>query len=289
MQIAYLLIQFQCVESIVNYKTYQRKEKEMNKPELTLNQLSIFCFMLLCLHIPSILNADCWDVFEVSQIEFAELDESIIFSFKDAVTCSAIQGVQVEFLGKHYKTDTEGYITFPLSIIHSKRDNAYPLKAQKKGYCSFSKDIHISVGTILEKRFLMTKELPIDNVRFILQWGNAPKDLDLHLIGKDFHISYRHMKHCIQKAKLDRDDVDWYGPETITLDKIIANESYSVYVHNYSGESPIPENVQVSVYKNNQLDRILSLPATRQRAIKVLEIINNRINYQNSPIASIPN
>jgi len=257
---------------------------------MTLN-FKIVCILSLIVFfqfIPSLIIADCWDIAEISEIEFAEIDDTIIFSFKDAVTCSALKNARIDFLGQIFQTNTKGYLTLPLSNFSSMKDNVLPLTAQKDGYCSFTKDIKVEVGTVFEKRFLMTKELPIDNVRFILQWGVSPKDLDLHLVGKNFHISYRDMKFASQKAKLDRDDVDRYGPETITMDKVVTSETYAVYVHNFSAESNIPSDVQVSVYKNNQLDRVLSLPSTTQQAIKVLEIKNNQILYHNNEVTLIP-
>jgi hypothetical protein len=225
---------------------------------------------------------------EISSFSFKELDGSTVFSFKDAVNCAPISDVLVDIENHSLKTDANGYVILPNTYIESLMDGTLHMTAKKKGYYTLKKNIRVMVGMIKDKRFLMSKRLPIGKARFVLQWGKRPRDLDLHLVGNDFHISYRNMKTAAQKAKLDIDDVDSYGPETITLDKIIASHRYDLYVHNYSGESRIDDQAQVSVYKDNQLDKIVILPHTQKRYIKILEIRNNNVRYLNIGVDKIP-
>ncbi|MEI6312923.1 MAG: tetratricopeptide repeat protein [Bacteroidota bacterium] len=72
----------------------------------------------------------------------------------------------------------------------------------------------------------------LDGIRIVLSWGKNPEDLDSHLGFTDNHIYWQHKIGV--KANLDVDDVDSYGPETITIDEKKNGEEYIYAVHNYS-------------------------------------------------------
>jgi len=232
--------------------------------------------------------SECWDVREINSFAFEELDGSMVFSFKDAVTCQAIKDVKVQINNTSLTTDANGYIKFSNQSIDSLMDGSIQMTAQKRGYCPLQRNVRVMAGSIFDKRFLMSKQLPIGKARFVLQWGGKPRDLDLHLVGRDFHISYRNMKVSARNAQLDRDDLDGYGPETITLENIISSQKYVVYVHNYSGEAPINDHAQVSVFRNNRLDKVVTLPRTTKPYVKILELKNNEIQYLNTSLQKIP-
>lgn len=80
-------------------------------------------------------------------------------------------------------------------------------------------------------------------VRIILNWGSRRdhvKDVDSHLScpcgGVDARVHYRQKVHegAGHRVELDVDDMDWGGPETITLTDPPPG-SYVYWVHNYSG------------------------------------------------------
>jgi len=237
--------------------------------------------------VPFTVFSECWDVTEISDIAFQELDGAIVFSFKDAVSCLPVTGGIIRVNDRSLTTDANGYIKLPNSFFESIMDGNVLIVAKKRDYCTLKKNIRVMVGTVNDKRFLMSKQLPLGKARFVLQWGQKPNDLDLHLVAKDFHISYRNMKGAAQKAHLDRDDIASFGPETITLDNIIFSNKYDLYVHNFSGDSQFNGQAQVSVYKDSQLDQVVYLPKTKKRYVKVLEIIHNKINYVNVETDSI--
>jgi len=245
------------------------------------NRANLFVILTIMLTIPFTAISECWDVAEISDLAFQELDGTIVFSFKDAVSCLPVTGAVVQVDNRSFNTDIKGYIYLPNSFFESIMDGTLNMTAKKDDYCTLKKDMSVKVGTVDNKRFIMSKQLPIGKARFVLQWGQKPKDLDLHLVGKDFHISYRNMRIVAQKAKLDRDDITSYGPETITLENIVPSHTYDLYVHNYSGESPIDRQAQVSVYKDNQLDRVVTLQKTKKRYVKILEIRHRKIKYIN--------
>jgi tetratricopeptide (TPR) repeat protein len=72
----------------------------------------------------------------------------------------------------------------------------------------------------------------LDGMRAVLTWGRNPSDLDSHLAYQNNHIFFREKRG--DKAHLDVDDIDSFGPETITIVKKKQGQKYLYAVHNYS-------------------------------------------------------
>ncbi len=72
-----------------------------------------------------------------------------------------------------------------------------------------------------------------------LNWGLVPSDLDSHLItpsGTEVFYAGRGNLVAAPFAALDVDDTDSYGPEVITLTKLMVG-TYKYFIHNYSGQT----------------------------------------------------
>ncbi len=103
----------------------------------------------------------------------------------------------------------------------------------------------------------------------VLDWADTPCDLDLHLVKRGsngYHISYRNTRRLNDGTVwLDRDDVDGYGPETITITENDNAANYLVYVHNYSdrnytnSNSLSRANAVLRVFNNNRLEYTVKL------------------------------
>lgn len=72
----------------------------------------------------------------------------------------------------------------------------------------------------------------LDGLRIVLDWGAEPKDLDSHISFPGQHVFFSQKSGG--NANLDVDDIDGFGPETITITKKHAGEKYLYAVHNYS-------------------------------------------------------
>lgn len=70
------------------------------------------------------------------------------------------------------------------------------------------------------------------SIRIVLTWGNNVKDLDAHLIFPSNDIFWDNKKG--DGAILDLDSTKFYGPETITIEKLNKNQKYVYAVHNFS-------------------------------------------------------
>lgn len=253
-----------------------------------MKHLFIFTLLSCFVVMPLSAHAACWNSEEVSRIDgFSELDETIILSFKDAVDCKPITGLKVTFGEQNFSSDERGYLTMPIEAFEDLEDEDLFINATKKGYISLKTNARVRLGTVIDKRFLMSKDLPIDNIRFVLQWGDLPQDLDLHLVAKNWHISFRDKKHVPKKARLDKDALRGYGPETITMKTIDSNEEYTLYVDNFSVGDDINNEALVYVYANNRLEKVVRLPDTMKRAVKVVEIKNAQLSYINKPVKRV--
>jgi len=93
-----------------------------------------------------------------------------------------------------------------------------------------NQDIVISPNMIQGESFL----------RFVLTWGDRPYDLDSHLTGfaqnQRIHTYYGNKIEYYNSDKfstLDVDDIDSFGPETITINNLVEGR-YNYYVHDYT-------------------------------------------------------
>jgi len=228
----------------------------------------------------------CWDLKESSTIEFDELNEVITFSVKDAVDCKIIKNAHVNFGGVSLMTNKKGQFSVPLNVLQEGQKIKMMIKAND--YITLVKKLEVEVGTIRGKKILLSPKLAPTSVRFVLSWTDKPKDMDIHLVNDDFHISYRNTKSIVGRAKLDRDAMRGFGPETITLEEVKENSTYALYVDRFSSTGKIDGSVEVQVYIDNRLDKVVKLPRTSSRSVKVMTLSHGQVNYMNTPVQSIP-
>ena len=107
----------------------------------------------------------------------------------------------------------------------------------------------------------------LNSMRIVLNWGKNPLDLDSHLSYKNQHIYWDSKQGT--DANLDVDDVDSYGPETITIEKRLDNQYYVYSVHDYSDrDNPDTSNLansqaKVMVYAGESLIRSYYVPTAK--------------------------
>lgn len=107
----------------------------------------------------------------------------------------------------------------------------------------------------------------LDGLRVVLNWGEQPEDLDSHFSYPDNHVFFSHKQGL--DANLDVDDINSYGPETITLERKRRNETYVYAVHDYT-DLASPESTALShsdakvfVYVGESLVRTYYVPRDR--------------------------
>lgn len=78
-----------------------------------------------------------------------------------------------------------------------------------------------------------------NSITMRLTWGETPADVDSHLFtpnGDHVYFSSQGSLAAAPFAALDVDDTDSFGPEVVTLSKLMVG-TYTYGVHNYSGET----------------------------------------------------
>jgi len=197
---------------------------------------------------------------------FTELEtDSLVIRFFDALIGTPIQNADVYIDNlEPEKTDFDGRAVFKKPLT----DGIVKIKFTHPKYIPSEFEIEIIVGTIYSNRFSISPILPLGVLRIVLDWGEKPDDLDAHLIKRnDYHISYRNMRVSDDGiAKLDKDDTDSYGPETITANSIDKNAEYIFYVHNYSyrndDDSKVLSNsgACIKIFGDNRLLEVINVP-----------------------------
>lgn len=107
----------------------------------------------------------------------------------------------------------------------------------------------------------------LDSMRVVLGWGRLPSDLDSHMIYPGSHIFFRNKLG--KNGNLDVDDINSYGPETITLNRRENGQSYIYAVHDYSDKdepdthSLSNSEAKVFVYVGESLVRTYYVPKNK--------------------------
>ncbi len=175
----------------------------------------------------------------------------------------------------------------------------YTAEIVKEGY--ITEYYNIVAGDVGEKAALtqnamvLVPVLPDDEYRIVLTWGDKPKDLDAHLTYyvndvKKFHIQCSN-RWCVLdglgEVTLDRDDMNGYGPETITIsfkNSVLATGyfKYSVYNCSSSSGTLAASGATVRVYKGNLLWEKLHVPFDGSGTVwHVFDLNNSGIKIEN--------
>jgi hypothetical protein len=194
-----------------------------------------------------------------------EMDsDNLTIRFFDALDGEPIKDgtVAIQDMGT-FTTDLEGKVKFPRMD-----DQVLLLNFQADGYIPTDVKTEIVAGTIFYNRISISPVMALENVRIILDWGRKPDDLDAHLTkNKEYHISYRDMKTTDDgEARLDRDDTDSWGPETITIRETETEGHYEFWVQDFTNRSDenskklSRSNAVVKIYANNALQHQITVP-----------------------------
>ncbi|ACF14635.1 hypothetical protein Ctha_2184 [Chloroherpeton thalassium ATCC 35110] len=215
---------------------------------------------------------------------FTELDEeALTLRFFDAVTGKSIADARVEIqdIGD-FVTDFEGRATFPIP----EEDGYHEVQFSRSGYVETKFRIEITAGTLFFNRFSISPAMPIGYLRVVLDWDAEPGDLDAHFIKRGaYHISFRNMRVADDGiARLDRDDRNGYGPETITAKTIDEYGDYVFAVHDYTNRNESRSNALsqskacVKVFSRDRLMGIFYVPQNEQGNYwEVFKIVNGQI------------
>lgn len=166
--------------------------------------------------------------------------------------------------------NTSGPAPLTVSFTDQSSEGTHTLICSKEGYLTYSnKRIEIPPGETLQLNISLSPVLNAGAVRFVLNWGAFPADLDSHLLtpeigGQSYHLFYDQPGNDteIPFAKLDFDVLSGFGPETMTIYKRYPG-TYRYYVHNFSEVPSITVSQAVlQIYDSTGLLHTLKVPST---------------------------
>jgi len=217
---------------------------------------NIVLFLFICI-LPMTVSAQYEKMLETMEDEEMLENGKLVLRFINAETGGPVEEatVVVDGIGE-FTTDMLGKI-----YIELPDDGTYALQFSKRDFIPAIYPFEVVAGTLFSNRFSVSPVLEMGTLRVVLDWGRTPKDLDAHLIKEgSYHISYQDMHDAKDgSAKLDRDDLKSFGPETITVKNIDEGASYTYFVKNFSdNNSPNSKSLSKSgatviVYGDNQL------------------------------------
>lgn len=166
----------------------------------------------------------------------------------------------------------------------------YTVEIAAEGYTTENFELYVTDSSnSISKDFLISPELGADEIRFVLEWGSTPTDLDSHLVGTtskgtDIAVDFTHKEaeeSGEKVATLDVDDTDGYGPETITLSKTSGDFSY--YIQRFSHDSSIGESgATIKIYEGSS-----SAPTVVTPPDDVDDVIWNVCDVKNGRIENL--
>jgi|GEM_PF-2901503 len=198
--------------------------------------------------------------------------------------------------GKIYcrsKTNSKGQYKVTL------REGTYTVEIRRSGYCVTYIIIIVSSSSksYSSNTDCLSKKLKSAQYRVVLTWGSSPRDLDSYLTGPSgtsssrFRVCYYNKSGYYNGktiADLDRDDRDWYGPETVTLNlNLCKNGTYNYYVHDYTNKSSSSSTAlgnsgaRVTIYRGSRQIASYKVPKKEGTCWSVFMIKNGKIIKRN--------
>jgi uncharacterized protein YfaP (DUF2135 family) len=164
-----------------------------------------------------------------------------------ADTGAPIDGATVSILTTAHTTTTLIDGTF---VINGVPAGLYTVEVLKSGFVTNSVPVTVVAGsTSAVSISLALANAAPGQIRVILNWNALPHDLDAHILvpttptQTEVYYANPGSLTVAPFAQLDRDDTDWFGPETITIAAPALTPpprysgAYCYFVHNYSGSS----------------------------------------------------
>ena len=182
----------------------------------------------------------------------------------NATTGGVLTGANVSITGPDARqtvTDESGSYLF-----EDLPYGTYEVTAAISGYITLVRTVEHS-ASVTTSVFALSAQLAAGQYRIVLSWGATPADLDSHLwttisdLIYEIYFGDQGSATELPFVLLDTDDVDGYGPETITIYQLSSPAIFAVY--NYSGDPDITaSNAQIEIYSGDQKIGNYSVPTT---------------------------
>jgi PKD repeat protein len=236
-----------------------------------------FIFMLDDIEITSepigssILTGKVTDALTGDPIENALVEVAGLSDLTDENGDYSISGVPAGALNANFTASpTNGNSPLVVQFTDLSSEGSLTVTASASGYTTYNNDqVVVPEGETVELQISLSPVLAGGQYRFVLTWGETPKDLDSHLKtpeieGSTYHIYWyeKGSESSPPYAILDIDDTTSYGPETTTIFQL-KQGIYYYYVYNYSETPAITTSkAVVQIFDDNGLLHTLQVPTS---------------------------
>ncbi|MDH0353811.1 Ig-like domain-containing protein, partial [Morganella sp. GD04133] len=174
---------------------------------------------------------------------------------------SPVKGANVKIFSEDgsellHEITTDATGKFKVDLVGGK----YAIKITADNYDDYDDFMVVKSGADTNFKFALSPSLDTKFGRIILQWSEAPQDLDAHLLvppvggGARIHVYYptSAQNPAGADASLDKDQKAAPGVETITIEKGHTG-TYTYYVKNFSGPAAKLSTAKVLLFLNPDL------------------------------------
>jgi PKD repeat protein/uncharacterized protein YfaP (DUF2135 family) len=167
-------------------------------------------------------------------------------------------------------SETQGEAPLVVHFFDQSTEGTNTVTCSKAGYITYSNNqVVIPPGTTFTLNISLSPTLTDEAMRFVLNWGATPLDLDSHLDtpiieGQEYHVYYSDQGNATAApyAALDHDVTSGYGPETMTIYQMF-DGTYKFYIYNYSGSPEITTSqAVVQIYNQAGLMQTVQVPTS---------------------------
>lgn len=223
------------------------------------------------------------------EVPVVQLKRSIVIRDSDTGIPIANADVDIDNTWQ-MKSDVEGKVNLPDEI----QEGEFTISVKKGNeYVQTVENFTVIKGEITTApQISIPKAVDFERIKIVLDWGEFPWDLDAHVVDGTNHVYFSVKKQG--NLELDRDDVNSYGPETITILDPSKDKVYSYYVFDCSN-SDNPESsrlsnskAQVKIYFGNEfVDSFKITPNKKGLTWHVFDVVKGNKIVKKNKISSI--
>ena len=223
------------------------------------------------------------------EVPVVQLKRSIVIRDSDTGIPIANADVDIDNTWQ-MKSDVEGKVNLPDEI----QEGEFTISVKKGNeYVQTVENFTVIKGEITTApQISIPKAVDFERIKIVLDWGEFPWDLDAHVVDGTNHVYFSVKKQG--NLELDRDDVNSYGPETITILDPSKDKVYSYYVFDCSN-SDNPESsrlsnskAQVKIYFGNEfVDSFKITPNKKGLTWHVFDVVKGNKIVKKNRISSM--
>ena len=223
------------------------------------------------------------------EVPVVQLKRSIVIRDSDTGIPIANADVDIDNTWQ-MKSDVEGKVNLPDEI----QEGEFTISVKKGNeYVQTVENFTVIKGEITTApQISIPKAVDFERIKIVLDWGEFPWDLDAHVVDGTNHVYFSVKKQG--NLELDRDDVNSYGPETITILDPSKDKVYSYYVFDCSN-SDNPESsrlsnskAQVKIYFGNEfVDSFKITPNKKGLTWHVFDVVKGNKIVKKNKISSM--